>query len=425
MNRFIKLFLWASIIPAVVLHSCRKETFPPAVGKPVLSEISIDKAKVKSRIIWKGEADIREAGFCWNTTGKPSLADQHAEAHLSEMEFECTLNNLDDGTTYYIRAYARNREGISYGMVVSFTTVAIKVPGASLNGVSDITHNSVTIRGVINYDNSNENIERGLCWTIESRDPTINDSKIVDDIKGTGYFSYVISGLSPSTAYYIRAYGINEAGVGYSSTRAIRTYDGTTIDSEGKVYYTTRIGNQEWMETNLNTTKFNNGDLIPTTDPVTLDIRGFTDPLFQWLYDRSVGSIEDYGRLYTWHVATDTRGICPVGWHVPTISDWTDLMNFYGGENIVSDFFISGYNYSWDSHWLYGGGFPGFNESRAGYRSDEGYFNQRHSSGRHWSTTEYSSRESYAIVIGTWGEQVNISTFNKNFGLTIRCLKNK
>jgi len=91
----------------------------------------------------------------------------------------------------------------------------------------------------------------------------------------------------------------------------------TVTDIDGNVYHTIKIGTQVWMVENLKTTKYNNGDLIGTTTPVTLDISAQNTPKYQWAYCGKESNLVTYGRLYTWHAITDIRGICPTGWHVP------------------------------------------------------------------------------------------------------------
>src|SRR5512133_920538 len=89
----------------------------------------------------------------------------------------------------------------------------------------------------------------------------------------------------------------------------------TVTDIDGNVYQTVTIGTQKWMKENLKTTKYNNGDAIVTTNPATKDISGESTPKYQWAYAGNDSNVNTYSRLYTWHTATDTRKVCPTGWH--------------------------------------------------------------------------------------------------------------
>ena len=99
-------------------------------------------------------------------------------------------------------------------------------------------------------------------------------------------------------------------------------------DIDGNAYRTITIGTQVWIVENLKTTKYCNGDLIGTTTPATLNIEDESTPKYQWAYDGNESNVATHGRLYTWYVATDSRNVCPVGWHVPSDAEWTTLTDY-------------------------------------------------------------------------------------------------
>lgn len=108
-------------------------------------------------------------------------------------------------------------------------------------------------------------------------------------------------------------------------------------DRSSNNYPIVEIGDQVWMGENLKTTKYHNGDLIETTIPSDLDVSGEDMPKYQWAYNGDENNVSTYGRLYTWYAATDSRGICPSGWHVPGNSESDDLTNFLGGTSLSGD----------------------------------------------------------------------------------------
>lgn len=115
----------------------------------------------------------------------------------------------------------------------------------------------------------------------------------------------------------------------------------SVIDIDGNIYHTITIGDQIWMLENLKTTKFRNGDQIETTNKGYLslsgsitesnddDIAGSIDDklIFQWIYNNNANNLF-YGRLYTWDVVIDERGIAPNGWRVANSTDWYKLLNY-------------------------------------------------------------------------------------------------
>jgi uncharacterized protein (TIGR02145 family) len=116
----------------------------------------------------------------------------------------------------------------------------------------------------------------------------------------------------------------------------------TVKDIDRDIYKTVTIGTQVWMAENLKTTKYSNGDSIGTTTPATLDITTEKTPKYRWSYGGEESNVAKYGRLYTWYAATDSRNVCPTGWHVPTDAEWTTLTNYltnngYGYKGSASD----------------------------------------------------------------------------------------
>jgi uncharacterized protein (TIGR02145 family) len=103
-------------------------------------------------------------------------------------------------------------------------------------------------------------------------------------------------------------------------------------DKDGNIYNSVTIGTQMWITENLKTTKYSNGDAIPTT---TLDISLESTPKYQWAYGDDSTNIATYGRLYTWYAVIDSRNICPTGWHVPTDAEWETLKTNLGGDTIA------------------------------------------------------------------------------------------
>lgn len=99
-------------------------------------------------------------------------------------------------------------------------------------------------------------------------------------------------------------------------------------DIDGNTYDHLRIGDQIWMVENLNTTTFSNGDNIPTTATLTQDISEETEPIYQWAYEGNADYAATYGRLYTQYVASDSRNVCPVGWHVPSEIEYNELNSY-------------------------------------------------------------------------------------------------
>jgi len=79
------------------------------------------------------------------------------------------------------------------------------------------------------------------------------------------------------------------------------------------------------MAENLKVTKFRNGDVIPNVTDKTLWSNLSTGAYCN--YNNDTNNVSTYGRLYNWYAVADSRNICPIGWHVPTESQWGTLIN--------------------------------------------------------------------------------------------------
>ena len=197
-------------------------------------------------------------------------------------------------------------------------------------------------------------------------------------------------------------------------------------DADGNVYSTVTIGNQPWFAEDLKTTKYRNGDPIGTTSPADKDISGESSPKYQWAYEGIESNVAIYGRLYTWYAATDSRSLCPAGWHVPTDADWTTLITSLGGD---AQAFIKMKEANF-TYWMAGGMVTATNESGftarpGGYRMEKFGFGGKGIQGAWWSATEYSSSAAWyrQMVFNVEFVSRDFMAFTKKQGLSVRCVK--
>lgn len=88
--------------------------------------------------------------------------------------------------------------------------------------VTSVTHNSANSGGNMLSDNGSPITAKGVCWSIDPDIPTIDDAHTTD-AAGTPPFMSSISGLQPNTQYLVRAYAINEIGIGYGEKLSFTT----------------------------------------------------------------------------------------------------------------------------------------------------------------------------------------------------------
>ena len=120
-------------------------------------------------------------------------------------------------------------------------------------------------------------------------------------------------------------------GISYSNI--IPTF-GSVIDASGNTYSTIDYGIAgEWMTENLITEHYENGDIIPM---MTSNYHGVNNPYPAWTWPENSSSNESiYGKMYNGYAVHDIRNVCPSGWHIPTISEWTQLFDLFGNTSPI------------------------------------------------------------------------------------------
>lgn len=199
----------------------------------------------------------------------------------------------------------------------------------------------------------------------------------------------------------------------------------TLTDIDGNEYKTVKIGKMLWMAENLKTTKFSNGDLIETTTPADMDVSDQKEPKFQWAYKGEEKNVLTYGRLYTWYAVTDSRNVCPQGWHVITDEEWNTLANFFGGRNLAAGNLREAGTEHWLSSNIASNNISGFTALPGGGRMSNGAFGGKDYFGSWWSTSEVndSTARYWNIYYNT--NVVDKIKFHKSSAFSVRCVKNQ
>jgi uncharacterized protein (TIGR02145 family) len=197
----------------------------------------------------------------------------------------------------------------------------------------------------------------------------------------------------------------------------------TVIDIDGNTYNTVGINTQLWMAENLKTTKYNNGDLIGTTTPPSLAIITETAPKYQWAFAGDEDNVTTYGRLYTWYTVTDNRGVCPTGWHVPSLTEWTALTAFLGEPFAANKLKEAGLTH-WAPPLSEANNETGFTALPGGMRDYLGTFYEKGQNGYFYSSTESNFTQACFAVIYSGLTYVGIyGHYVKHYGYSVRCLK--
>jgi Fibrobacter succinogenes major domain (Fib_succ_major). len=211
-------------------------------------------------------------------------------------------------------------------------------------------------------------------------------------------------------------------------------YGTLTDDRDGQIYKTVKIGEQWWMAENLNYAytgvPFKDGD--------------YASDSTSWCYDNDAANCAKYGRLYTWAAAMDSvgtwstngmgcgfgetcnlgegkvRGVCPMGWHLPTQTEWNTLFTAVGGQSTAGKMLKS------TSGWYNSGNGTdaySFSALPAGYRNYSGYYDGEGYSTLFWSSTEYLRGSACYMSLYYDNDDARLNYNYKLNGFSVRCVK--
>ncbi len=94
----------------------------PSVSTSSVSDITQTSARCGGNVTSDGGATVTAKGVCWSTSQNPTINSNKTNEGSGTGSFTSNITGLNHNTTYYVRAYATNSEGTSYGEVKSFTT---------------------------------------------------------------------------------------------------------------------------------------------------------------------------------------------------------------------------------------------------------------------------------------------------------------
>jgi uncharacterized protein (TIGR02145 family) len=222
----------------------------------------------------------------------------------------------------------------------------------------------------------------------------------------------------------------------------------TVRDADGNLYHAVRIGNQVWTVENLGTQKYNDGSHIPHVED-SVSWANLTTPGYCYYKNMtSTDSIHKYGALYNWY-AINSNKLAPIGWHVPSDSEWNSLLDYLIANGYNSNGSTVGNaaakSLAARTDWIAnqiataGCGGPGnnlminnktgFSALPGGFRSnDDGGFYDAGSIGDWWSASEYWASPTRAIVDGIDNDDCSLRgdsyhTFLKGCGFSVRLVR--
>lgn len=419
---------------AIYLPSCKEEATLPVVTTTPVSNITLTTALTGGAVTDDGGADVIGFGVCWSTTPNPTIGGNKKNIGVSPGPFTISLSGLTANTKYYLRAYATNSAGTSYGNEVTFTTndinKAAAPPTLTTTVVTSILETSAVSGGTITDDGGGDITARGVCWST-SPDPSFHSEGTTADGVGMGPFVSYLSDLNPGTTYYIKAYAVNSVDIAYGNQESFSTPDlisGSVSDMDGNIYKTIQIGTQTWMAENLKTTSYNDGSNIPN---VTGDIEwmDLTTGAYCWYNNQETTYKNTYGALYNWY-SVNTGKLCPTGWHVPSKEEWMILATYLGGVEFAGGKLKESGTTHWQSPNTGATNTTRFNALPGGLRDISsdfgGWFGWIGTNGMWWSSNPGVEPTDHSLRLDSNSGKFSFVPYwiYYNSGLSVRCLMN-
>ena len=389
------------------------EIIPPTVLTDFSAIIVYStSATVGGEVTNDGNGVVTERGVVYSTTSNPTTSNSKVVSGSGVRSFTCNLSNLQEVTTYYVRAYAVNEKGTAYGEEKSFTTKAITVPTVTTSSATNVLFTSATIGGTVTDDGGTTVTERGVVYST-TPNPTTSNSKVVSG-SGKGAFSCNLNDLQEGTTYYVRAYAVNQTGMAYGNQIGFTTLNHEYVDLGLSV---------KWATCNVGATKpeeygdyFAWGETQPksTYNWSTYKwCRGSYDWQTKYCTNSSYGTVDNKTTL---EAADDAaRANWGGSWRMPTYAELTELRNnctwTWTTQNGVYGYKVTSKKSGYTNKSIF---LPA-----AGYRGGSSLY-YAGSLGRYWSSSLSTGSPSLAYVLYFYSSYVDWSYDNRFYGQSVR-----
>jgi uncharacterized protein (TIGR02145 family) len=322
------------------------------------------------------------------------------------------LQNSSTGTVVYTETQTASTDDLGHISLVVGQGTATTVTFSTINWGSGTYYLGIELNTGTGYVAMGTTQLLSVPYALHSN---CVSSTLLGDTLTVGCKTYILPGILETNVvdHTCGATNVHNPALAY----------GSMADQEGNIYRTIKIGTQTWMAENLKTTKYRNGESIPNIMNNTQWANLTTGALNS--YNNNIANDCPYGKLYNWYAVNDNRGICPLGWHVPSLTEWNLLITNAGGSNQAMISLKSSGSFYWQSpNNINGSNSTGFSALPSGL----GFTNGGHqyiNFDSLWWTSTVSGNNSYYVGMRNAVNPQSIFSFpdNKNYAFCVRCIK--
>lgn len=297
---------------------------------------------------------------------------------------------------------------------------------------------------VVIVKDKNDNAVKGITVNFTVTEGSVSVATDTTDAEGKATVNWTLGATEGTQTLTVTAFKADGTTALTGSPISV-TATGSAItvtDIDGNVYQTTKIGDQLWMAEDLKVSHYPNGDAIPYIDDDAtwgaLADDNTSDAYCFYGDSNDDGTVDiaypDYGAIYSYAAAigddwlrdnTETQGVCPDGWHLPSDAEWTELIDNLGGESVAGGKLKE----TGTSHWM----------APNTETTNESGFSALPGSGRDCNNGEFELIGAVAIwwsATPTYADSTSVRLLENNSpssghtnsaksnGLSVRCVKN-
>ena len=356
----------------------------------------------------------------------PNVENTSSEKQALEIRRNA-FYNLEEIKVRWKKAALENCPGVP--------CITTTVPGAPSGAVATVGNASASVAFTVPNDG-------GSAIT----GYTVTSNPLTPPVTGTTS-PINVTGLTNGTAYTFAVVATNAVGNSVASAASSAVTPAPTfipcpltiLDVDNNSYTLVTIGSQCWTNSNLKVTKYNDNTAIPLdatggSSGTSLSWSVTTGAYTIYGNESSTGAnATNYGFLYNWYAATDSKKICPTGYHVPTDAEWTimiqaldpsqlvnstNVLTFTGSQSALAGTVMKSTSTLWN-----GTNTSGFSGLPGGYRNGNGSFSFISSYAFFWSATESGSSNAWSRYLVSSLGSVSRSNGVKSVGASVRCLR--